>query len=46
MFAGSLFGPYQVTAPLGEGAMGQVFRGKDTNLNRDVALKSLRPEIP
>lgn len=45
MFAGSLFGPYQVTALLGEGAMGQVFLGKDTNLNRDVALKILRPEI-
>lgn len=31
-------GVYEVTAPIGEGGMGQVFRACDTKLNRDVAL--------
>jgi eukaryotic-like serine/threonine-protein kinase len=34
-------GVYEVTAPIGEGGMGQVFRARDTKLNRDVALKVL-----
>src|SRR3954463_2022725 len=38
---GSRFGPYEVTAPLGEGGMGVVFRGRDSRLQRDVALKLL-----
>ena len=38
---GSQVGPYEVIAPLGEGAMGVVFRGRDTRLQRDVALKLL-----
>jgi len=38
---GSRFGPYAVTAPLGEGGMGVVFRGRDSRLQRDVALKLL-----
>jgi Tol biopolymer transport system component len=38
---GSRIGPYEVTAPLGEGGMGVVFRGRDTKLQRDVALKLL-----
>ena len=36
---------YEVIAPLGEGAMGEVFRGKDIRLDRDVAIKVLKPEI-
>lgn len=34
-------GPYEVVAPLGAGAMGQVYRARDTKLNREVALKVL-----
>ena len=38
---GSRVGPYDVTAQLGEGGMGVVFRGRDSRLQRDVALKLL-----
>jgi len=36
---GDRVGPYHVVAPLGAGGMGEVFRARDTSLNRDVALK-------
>src|SRR5438445_5040939 len=38
---GTRLGVYEVTAQIGEGGMGQVFRARDTKLNRDVALKVL-----
>ena len=38
---GSRLGVYEVTALIGEGGMGQVFRARDTKLDRDVALKVL-----
>ena len=38
---GTRLGVYEVTAPIGEGGMGQVYRARDTKLNRDVALKVL-----
>ncbi|BCS31078.1 hypothetical protein TBR22_A02780 [Luteitalea sp. TBR-22] len=39
--SGSRLGVYQILAPIGAGGMGQVFRARDTTLDRDVALKVL-----
>ena len=38
---GSRLGPYEITAKLGEGGMGEVYRATDTKLKRDVAIKVL-----
>jgi len=38
---GVRLGPYEVLAKLGEGGMGEVYRARDTVLNRDVAIKML-----
>jgi eukaryotic-like serine/threonine-protein kinase len=38
---GARLGVYEVTAPIGEGGMGQVFRATDTKLKRQVAIKIL-----
>jgi serine/threonine-protein kinase len=42
---GHRIGSYQITARLGEGGMGAVYRARDTKLNRDIAIKVLRPEV-
>jgi serine/threonine protein kinase len=38
---GTRLGPYEVLAFIGAGGMGEVYRARDTTLNRDVALKIL-----
>ena len=42
--AGARLGPYEIVSPLGEGAMGEVYRAKDGRLNRTVAIKILSDE--
>jgi Tol biopolymer transport system component len=39
--AGTILGPYEVQAPLGAGGMGEVYRARDTRLDRSVAIKIL-----
>src|ERR1700726_2520249 len=38
---GTRLGPYEILAPIGAGGMGEVYRAKDTKLDRDVAIKVL-----
>ena len=45
MLTGDMVGPYRVVGILGEGGMGEVYRARDTKLNRDVAIKVLLPAV-
>ncbi|MEO5740393.1 MAG: serine/threonine-protein kinase, partial [Vicinamibacterales bacterium] len=42
---GTRLGVYEITAQIGEGGMGQVFRATDTKLKRQVAIKVLPPSL-
>src|SRR5712691_6160255 len=41
LVAGARLGPYEIVAPIGAGGMGEVYRARDTRLDRDVAIKTL-----
>jgi serine/threonine-protein kinase len=38
--AGDKLGPYEILAAIGAGGMGEVYRARDSRLNRDVAIKT------
>jgi TolB-like protein/Tfp pilus assembly protein PilF/predicted Ser/Thr protein kinase len=40
--SGSVVGPYEILSPLGAGEMGDVWKARDTRLNRIVAIKTLK----
>jgi len=42
---GQRLGPYEILALVGEGGMGQVYRGRDTRIDRIVAIKVLTGEL-
>ena len=43
--SGTTLGPYQVTAKIGQGGMGEVYSARDTRLDRIVAIKILPPHV-
>jgi serine/threonine protein kinase len=43
--AGSRLGPYEIVSPLGAGGMGEVYKARDTRLERTVAVKVLASHL-
>ena len=42
---GRQLGPYKIDAPLGAGGMGEVYKARDTRLDRTVAIKVLPESV-
>ena len=42
---GTKLGPYEIQSPLGAGGMGEVYRARDTRLDRTVAIKVLNSQL-
>ena len=43
--SGTKLGPYEIQSPLGAGGMGEVYRARDTRLDRNVAVKVLASHL-
>src|ERR1700691_4737271 len=43
--SGTRLGPYEIQSPLGAGGMGEVYRARDTRLERTVAIKVLNAQL-
>jgi serine/threonine protein kinase len=43
--AGQRLGPYEIVAPIGAGGMGEVYKARDSRLDRTVAIKILREDF-
>ncbi|MBI3400549.1 MAG: protein kinase [Acidobacteria bacterium] len=43
--AGTRLGPYEIQGAIGAGGMGEVYKAKDTRLDRVVAVKTLPPHV-
>src|SRR5882724_842334 len=43
--SGTKLGPYEIVSPLGAGGMGEVYRARDTRLDRTVAIKVLNSQL-
>ena len=43
---GTRLGPYEITAPLGAGEIGEVYKARNSRLNRIVAIKVSNKQFP